>query len=173
MFDTDDMFQTKNDADNLPLSASLRTDQYASLLNNITSPPQQMGQTSRISKNSHMNQEDILPVIKSLCENVLKRDEHDVFGEHIANKLRNCRKSWQEKAIAQHKINNILFQLEMGLFSQEINNYSCSQSNERRTEPVTNSQDTSQYSPQHSNNSLDEMSSEQIFCDITIKNEMD
>ncbi|XP_076050871.1 uncharacterized protein LOC143031204 isoform X2 [Oratosquilla oratoria] len=49
---------------------------------------------------------------------VAKRDEHSVFGEHVANKLRNCGRSRRDIAIAQHRIEGILFDLEMGIYEK-------------------------------------------------------
>ncbi|XP_063809066.1 RNA-binding protein 26 isoform X2 [Pseudophryne corroboree] len=46
-----------------------------------------------------------------------KRDEYTVFGEHVANKLRKG-KSNHEVWVAQHHINMVLFNFEMGVFAQ-------------------------------------------------------
>ncbi|CAL4173733.1 unnamed protein product, partial [Meganyctiphanes norvegica] len=53
-------------------------------------------------------------------EPVNKRDEYDVFGENVACKMRNSGKSRYEISIAQHKVNEILFNLEMGYFDQSF-----------------------------------------------------
>ncbi|XP_069672814.1 uncharacterized protein [Periplaneta americana] len=57
--------------------------------------------------------------MKTLTEIVSKRDDYSVYGEHIANRLRNSGRSKFEIAIAQHEIDNICFKLTVGGFSQQ------------------------------------------------------
>lgn len=54
--------------------------------------------------------------MQSLSGVITARDEHTVFGEHIANKMRNCKRSHMEISIAQHYIHDILLRLEMGIY---------------------------------------------------------
>lgn len=53
-------------------------------------------------------------------EKVKKRDDFSVYGEHVGNKLRSCGRSHFEISIAQHKIDDILFNLTMGVFEQNL-----------------------------------------------------
>ncbi|XP_055851255.1 uncharacterized protein LOC129915640 isoform X2 [Episyrphus balteatus] len=71
---------------------------------------------------SHTPLEDALKCIKTLLDENDKRDEHSVYGEHIANKLRNCNRSNSDIAIAQHHIENIVFNLSMGVYREEAEN---------------------------------------------------
>ena len=57
-------------------------------------------------------------LMKSLAQHVTTRDEYNVFGENVAHKLRACGRSKREVSIAQHKINEIIFNLEMGYFGE-------------------------------------------------------
>ncbi|XP_069693627.1 uncharacterized protein [Periplaneta americana] len=57
--------------------------------------------------------------MKTLTEKFSKRDDYSVYGEHIANRLRNSGRSKFEIAIAQHEIDNICFKLTMGAFAQQ------------------------------------------------------
>lgn len=56
--------------------------------------------------------------MKTLADTVSKRDEYTVYGEHIANKLRNSGRSRLEIASAQNAIDNICFKLLMGEYSK-------------------------------------------------------
>ncbi|XP_076397834.1 uncharacterized protein LOC100881882 [Megachile rotundata] len=56
----------------------------------------------------------------SKCLTMSTRDELSTFGEYIACTLRNCNRQRKEIAIAQHQISNILFNLEMGVYSNVI-----------------------------------------------------
>lgn len=63
--------------------------------------------------------EEAYKVMKDMKNNTNKRDEFSVFGELVANKLRKCVHNPRSVAIAQHKINEILFNLEMEQFSTQ------------------------------------------------------
>jgi len=54
--------------------------------------------------------------MQSLSEVVSARDEHTVFGEHVAHKMRSSKRSHLEISIAQHHIHEILLKLEMGMY---------------------------------------------------------
>lgn len=70
---------------------------------------------------------------KSSAEIVTERDEYTVYGEHIANKLRNSGRSRFEIAIAQHEIDDICFKLNMGAFYQMAQSFAQSSSSSRST----------------------------------------
>lgn len=53
------------------------------------------------------------------------RDEFSVYGEHIANKLRNCGRNRFEVAVAQHEIDNVCFKLTMGAYREQLENVSA------------------------------------------------
>ncbi|XP_014272948.1 uncharacterized protein [Halyomorpha halys] len=57
--------------------------------------------------------------MKTLTDMVSNRDEYTVYGEHLANRLRNCGRSKLEVAIAQHCIDEVCFKLTMGGYFQE------------------------------------------------------
>lgn len=67
----------------------------------------------------------------SNCLTMSHRDEFSIFGEYIACTLRQCNRQRKEIAIAQHQISNILFNLEMGIYSNPIPQQStqCNESN--------------------------------------------
>ncbi|XP_076756616.1 uncharacterized protein LOC143426831 [Xylocopa sonorina] len=69
--------------------------------------------------NDATNETEALKCMKTLIEAISKRDEFSVYGEHIANKLRNSRKSHREIAIAQNHIDRICFNLIMGTYCEE------------------------------------------------------
>ncbi|XP_075055979.1 RNA-binding protein 26 isoform X3 [Mixophyes fleayi] len=56
-------------------------------------------------------------VVKDVPDISEKRDEYTIFGEHVANRLRKGRSS-QEVLVAQHHINMVLFNFEVGMFAQ-------------------------------------------------------
>lgn len=56
--------------------------------------------------------------MKAFVAQAARRDEYCVFGEHVANRLRRCGRSHHDLVIAQHKIENILFDLEMGAYDK-------------------------------------------------------
>lgn len=55
--------------------------------------------------------------MKSLTEAVTSRDEFAVYGEHVANKLRNSGRSRIEISLAQREI-DIFLKLEMGMYGR-------------------------------------------------------
>ncbi|XP_066965442.1 uncharacterized protein [Macrobrachium rosenbergii] len=57
-------------------------------------------------------------LMKSLAQHVTTRDEYHVSGENVAHKLRACGRSKREISMAQHKINEIILNLEMGYFGE-------------------------------------------------------
>ncbi|XP_055903123.1 uncharacterized protein LOC129939217 [Eupeodes corollae] len=73
----------------------------------------------RKSNTKESTLEDALQCIKTLLDESGKRDEHSIYGEHIAHKLRTSNRSKNDIAIAQHHIENIVFNLTMGVYAQE------------------------------------------------------
>ena len=55
--------------------------------------------------------------MKSLSEVVTKRDEYAVYGEHVTHKMRNCRRNRIEILLAQYYINEIILNLDMGVYA--------------------------------------------------------
>lgn len=74
----------------------------------------------RVRKNEDSAAQQAVNCLKSLTQVVSSRDEYAVFGEYVANKLRNCNKSRMEIALAQRNINDVLFKLDMGFLASEI-----------------------------------------------------
>lgn len=74
----------------------------------------------RVRKNEDSPAQQAVNCMKSLSEIVTTRDEHSVFGEYVANKVRNCNRPRVEVSLAQRYINDILFRLDMGLLAAEI-----------------------------------------------------
>lgn len=74
----------------------------------------------RVRKNEDSAAQQAVNCLKSLSEVVNSRDEHSVYGEYVANKIRNCNKSRMEISLAQRYINDILFRLDMGMLAAEI-----------------------------------------------------
>lgn len=65
-------------------------------------------------------QQEAVKCMKSLSEVVSARDEHTVFGEHVAHKMRSSKRSHLEITIAQHHIHEILLNLEMGMYQGNL-----------------------------------------------------
>ncbi|XP_020286457.1 uncharacterized protein LOC109856038 isoform X2 [Pseudomyrmex gracilis] len=63
------------------------------------------------------------------------RDEFTVFAEHVAIRLKNI-KDVRARLIAQHQINNILFEAEMGKYNAQTS-YNSTASTEHLDEPST------------------------------------
>ncbi|XP_077288980.1 uncharacterized protein LOC143913199 [Arctopsyche grandis] len=77
-------------------------------------------------------EEEFIPSNSLISEqSVSNRDQFSVYGEHVANKLRNCGRSHLETAIAENEINNILFKLSMGLYTQQLEGTSLQDSQSR------------------------------------------
>jgi len=55
--------------------------------------------------------------MKSLSEVVTKSDEYAFYGEHVAHKMRNCRRNRNEISLAQYYINEIILNLDMGVYA--------------------------------------------------------
>lgn len=51
-------------------------------------------------------------MMKKLQSNIKEKDEYDVFGENVAFQIRRL-SSERNKALAKHRINQILFEIEM------------------------------------------------------------
>lgn len=87
------------------------------------------------------NLENALQCIQSMRYNIEKRDEYSVFGEYIAQQIRTCNKSKKEIAIAQHQIENVIFNLIMGNKdkAESSSNHETNQSNPEnvKAEPTT------------------------------------
>lgn len=62
--------------------------------------------------------QEALQCMKTLTERVSKRDDYSVYGEHVGNKLRSCGRSSFEISIAQHHIDEVLFNLTMGAYGR-------------------------------------------------------
>ena len=60
--------------------------------------------------------QEIIELLKSLAQHVTTRDVYHFYGEYIAHTLRECGRSKREISAAQHKISEIIFNLEMGYF---------------------------------------------------------
>ncbi|XP_063863939.1 uncharacterized protein LOC135102604 [Scylla paramamosain] len=78
---------------------------------------------SSTNKRSEGKVDETFQMMKSLAEHTIGRDEYHVFGENVAHKLRNCGRSRREVSFAQHKINEIIFNLEMGCFGEDTNQF--------------------------------------------------
>lgn len=65
-------------------------------------------------------QQEVVKCMQLLSEVVSARDEHTVFGEHIAHKMRSSKKSHLEISLAQHHIHEILLNLEMGMYQGNL-----------------------------------------------------
>ena len=97
---------------------------------------------ARKSEDSPVN--EAVKCMKSLTNIVGARDENSIFGEYVGNKMKNCNKPKAEICLAQHKISDILFRLDMGMLSVEIP--SCSRPSSPIITPQSPSSDGSVYS---------------------------
>lgn len=71
------------------------------------------------------NKRETIKCIKT--ETSTERDEFLVYGEHIANKLRNSGRSRKEIAVAQNIIDRVCFNLIMEAYFEDRNRHSVSQ----------------------------------------------
>lgn len=55
--------------------------------------------------------------MRSVQENMNVKDDFSVYGENVANRIRGANQNMRAISIAKNRIDNILFQLEMGAFS--------------------------------------------------------
>lgn len=55
--------------------------------------------------------------MRSIQENVKLKDDYSVYGENVASRIRGANQNPRAISIAKNRIDNILFQLEMGEFS--------------------------------------------------------
>ena len=55
--------------------------------------------------------------MRSVQDNVTPKDHFHIYGENVASRMRLANRSSTEVAIAKNQIDNILFQLEIGLLS--------------------------------------------------------
>lgn len=76
-------------------------------------------------KNNIGNERETIKRIKT--EISTERDEFLVYGEHIANKLRNSGRSRKEIAVAQNLIDRVCFNLIMGAYFEDSNRHSIPQ----------------------------------------------
>jgi hypothetical protein len=69
---------------------------------------------NQLGSNDDSNAKEDLNCVKMQTEVVPKPDEFSVYGEQIANKLRNNGRSHQEISITEHHVEQICFNLTMG-----------------------------------------------------------
>ncbi|GAB6030502.1 hypothetical protein CHUAL_007364 [Chamberlinius hualienensis] len=58
--------------------------------------------------------------VKIPHERLNSRDKYEIFGESVAISLRESGRNSREISIAKHKINQVLFDLEMGYYAHEV-----------------------------------------------------
>lgn len=58
--------------------------------------------------------------MRSVQENMNVKDDFSVYGENVANRTRGANQNVRAISIAKNRIDNILFQLEMGAQTQII-----------------------------------------------------
>jgi len=71
----------------------------------------------RRKKNDETLMQEAVDCMKSPSEVVTKRNEYAVYGEHVAHKMRNCRRNRIEILLAQYYINEIILNLDMGIYA--------------------------------------------------------
>lgn len=75
--------------------------------------------------NNDTRVEEAYKFMQSIQENVKSKDDFAVYGENVASRMRGANQSSQAISIAKNRIDNILFQLEMGEFAiREVNTMS-------------------------------------------------
>lgn len=99
----------------------------------------------RDTKRKRLAQHDkAFKAMTDIKENTANCDEYTIFGELVANNLRKCSSSPRDDAIAQHRISDILFNLEVGSYRSHVlprgggqlggqGGYTCSSSPSRST----------------------------------------
>ncbi|KAJ8926504.1 hypothetical protein NQ314_021106 [Rhamnusium bicolor] len=95
-----------------------------------SSTPQNRNKRRKPSEKAENSKvEESLGILKTIVENnALKTDECSVYGQHVANKLRNHAKKTRD--IVQHDFNFILFNADMGQYNiMETGHSSTSNSN--------------------------------------------
>ncbi|XP_055910291.1 uncharacterized protein LOC129944692 [Eupeodes corollae] len=84
----------------------------------ISSQSQTVIEKSSVKTEPIKLENDTLKCMKSLIDVVNKHDEFSVYGDYIADKMRNCGRSQKEIHIAQHHIDNVTFNLIMGVYGR-------------------------------------------------------
>lgn len=79
-------------------------------------PPNIAIRPKKKSKNDDTVVREAVECMRTLTNTVGKRDSFTVYGEHVANKLRECGSKYAV-TIAQHHIDNILFNLGIGNYT--------------------------------------------------------
>lgn len=98
----------------------------------------------RARKTEDTPAKEAVKCMKSLANIVGARDENSIFGDFVGNKLKNCNRPKAEICLAQHKISDILFRLDMGMLFAEIP--SSSRTSSTIISPQSPSSDGSVYS---------------------------
>ncbi|XP_063594934.1 uncharacterized protein LOC134771909 [Penaeus indicus] len=80
--------------------------------------PRNPPKRARKSEDSPVN--EAVNCLKSLTHIVSGKDENSAFGDFVANKMKTCKRPRVEISLAQRYINDILFRLDMGLLSTDI-----------------------------------------------------
>lgn len=91
-------------------------------------PPK--GSTTEAVQNTVSMASEALATMKNILvkkESANERDEFTVFGEHVALKLRKLTSN-RVRSIVQHKINNLIFEAEMGNSEYSYNDFSSNSS---------------------------------------------
>jgi hypothetical protein len=56
--------------------------------------------------------------MRTVQEQITQKDAHSVYGENVANRMRDAGRSGHALCIAKNQIDNVLFKLEMGYFDE-------------------------------------------------------
>nr|XP_012217423.1 PREDICTED: uncharacterized protein LOC105669192 isoform X2 [Linepithema humile] len=100
------------------------------------------GRTSRINREiSNVEKQNPAPASswKSQEISTQNRDEFTVFAEHVAIRLKNIT-DVRARLVAQHQINNILFEAEMGKYNMQ-SSYNSTHIMEHLDEPSTSNEE--------------------------------
>lgn len=61
-------------------------------------------------------------VMKTLVAKTVERDEYQIYGEHVACKIRKLTTDYA-KSTVQHFINSILYEAELGKYNHSVHHY--------------------------------------------------
>lgn len=103
-------------------------------------------------------------VMKTLVGKKVERDEYQIYGEHVACKIRKLTTDYA-KSTVQHIINNILYEAELGKYNYPVHHYEYSMDISRE-QRLQNQQTTpSTHTPSSASSNVEE-STENIMDNL-------
>lgn len=80
-------------------------------------PPSEVKNKLKRKSNNGARVDEVYKFMRSIQEYMKSKDEFAVYGENVANRIHGANQNVRAISIAKNRIDNILFQLEMGAFA--------------------------------------------------------